>query len=492
MKRIFLYTSLLSTLFLTASCDKKLGLIEPEYFINTRDDIKTLDDCDKLLNGAYKAMINTGYYGNNMLMTDLMTADAIKGNTTYLDAMQLVDWTYNPTSAITTKTWLAAYNVIAHTNIVIEAVDKVPNKDDQQKRKILGQAYAIRGMVFFDLLRLYAEDYDRNSDRSGIVIRTQVDITSIPRATVKESYDQIFDDLTTADDLLKNTTVNASSANSNYIDEWGTKALLARVSLYAGMFDKAFEYASLVINNPKFKLESGSAFKKVWHDDIYGGEVIFGLRVNLVDNIRIGTFIIDFNSAYNYVARRSYFDPSVTLTKNYDKAKDVRYYSYFSDTIRVGTPTAAKTNRAMLIKYAGRNATWDNVEDVKLIRLAEMYLTRAESALHLPQHGEGSALADLEAVRNARIDGYSSQVLEGEELREAISLERRKEFPFEAQIWFDLRRHHIDIDRDPDIFKSNKASNLTLSADSYLRAWPIPYAEIYNPDGVLVKQNQDY
>ncbi len=489
MKKI-LSLILISSVVMFSSCDKKLTEIEPEYFINTRGDIKSLEDCNKLLNGAYKAMINISYYGGNMLMTDMMSGDAIKGNTTYLDAMELVDWAYNPTSAITSKTWMTAYNVVAHTNMVIESVNKVPNSNDQLKRKVLGQAYALRGMVFFDILRLYGEDYGRNSEKLGIVARTEVDINSIKRSTVKDSYTQILNDLTKAQEELKDLSLNVG--NNNFIDEWGTKALMARVYLYAGMYKEAYDHASMVIMNPKFKLETPTNFLKVWRDDVYGGEVILGLRVNMVDNIRVSTFITDYDGAYKYVAKRNYFDPSIILTRNYDKVKDVRYGAYFSDTVRVGTPTSAKTNRALLTKYSGRGGTWNNIQDIKVIRLAEMFLIRAEAATYEASLGEGLALKDLNAIRSARISDYVSQTLSGEALKEAIRLERRKEFPFEAQIWFDLRRGKINIDRDPTIFKSNKATNLKLSADSYLRAWPIPFAEVANTEGVPVLQNDQY
>ena len=491
MKKI-LSLLLISSVVVFSSCDKKLTQIEPEYFINTRGDIKSLEDCNKLLNGAYKAMINISYYGSNMLLTDLMTADAIKGNTTYLNAMELVNWSYTPTSPITTQTWLAAYNVIAHANMVIETVNKVPNTNDQLKRKVLGQAYAIRGLVYFDILRLYGEDYDRNSDKLGIVARTNVDINSIERSTVKESYTQILGDLTQAEEELKGQPVNVGTANNNYLDEWGTKALLARVYLYAGMYKEAYDYASMVIANPKFKLESASNFLKVWRDDVFGGEVIFGLRVNLVDNVGVGTFITDYDGAYQKIAKRNYFDPSVILTSNYDKTKDVRYGAYFYDSIRVGGPTSALTKRALLTKYSGRNDTWNNVQDIKVIRVAEMFLIRAEAAANESSLGDALALKDLNAIESARISGHVDQVLSGEALKEAIRLERRKEFPFEMQLWFDLRRNKIEIDRDPTIFKSNKATNLKLAADSYLRAWPVPFAEVANTEGVRVVQNDKY
>lgn len=494
MKKI-LSVLLISSVVLFSSCDKKLTEIEPEYFINTRGDIKTLEDCNKLLNGAYKAMINTSYYGGNMLLTDLMTEDAIKGNTTYIDAMELVDWTYTPTSPIINKTWLAAYNVIAHTNMVIESVNKVPNKDDQLRRKILGQAYALRGLVFFDILRLYGEDYNRNSDKMGIIARTSVDITSLKRSSVKDSYTQILGDLSEAAQLLKDVQVNAGSVNNNFLDEWGAMALLARVYLYAGMYKDAYDQASLVIANPKFKLEKGNNFSKVWADDLYGGEVIFGLRVNMVDNIRVGTFLTDYDGAYTRVAKRNYFDPSIIFTGEYNKKTDVRYLSYFNDSIgiaRIGSSTPALIKRPLLTKYSGRNGTWNNIQDIKVIRIAEMFLIRAEAAAMETSLGENLASENLNAVQSARISDYEDQILSGEELKEAIRLERRKEFPYEAQSWFDLRRGKIDIDRDPTIFKSNKASNLKLPADSYLRAWPIPFAEVTNTEGVPVKQNDQY
>ena len=473
------------------SCDKRLSSIEPEYFINTRDDLKTVEDYDQVLKGAYKGMLSTSYYANNMLLTDVMTEDGIQGTTSYLDGRELVDWVYSPISVIPTNTWMAIYNVVARTNLVLTGMQKIASGDAVLKKKVLGQAYAIRAMAFFDILRLYGEAYDRNSTAQGIVIRKTVDIQSLERATVKESYDQIILDLEAALNELTGVMMNPAGSNNYYFDEWGVRALLARVYLYAGENQKAYDYATAVISSPRFRLENSTEFSKIWREDKHGGEVILALRVNLVDNIRVATFLSDYDPLKAGYAKRNFYDPSATLAALYDKTNDIRYKAYFSDTIKVGI-TGAAARRPILTKYSGRNASWDNIEDIKLIRLSEMYLIRAEAALNGAGQGEADALKDLQSLKGKRISNYVAEQLAGTALKDAISKERRREFSYEAQAWFDLRRSQTPVNRNPTVFTSSKATNRNLSADSYLWAWPIPFAEVFNADGVAVKQNNGY
>ncbi len=58
----------------------------------------------------------------------------------------------------------APYGVVANANIVLRDIDKFTRADNQLlANRLKGQAYAMRAMAHFDLMRYFAAKYDRNS-----------------------------------------------------------------------------------------------------------------------------------------------------------------------------------------------------------------------------------------------------------------------------------------------------------------------------------------
>ena len=114
-----------------------------------------------------------------------------------------------------------------------------------------------------------------------------------------------------------------------------------------------------------------------------------------------------------------------------------------------------------------------------------MYLVRAEAYARLGGANEILGLADLNALRTARIAGYTNVVLSGSALLQAIADERRKELAGEGHRFFDLKRTGRTISRT-----TNCTSFCTLSPADREWALPIPQSEILaNPAAV---QNAGY
>ena len=148
------------------------------------------------------------------------------------------------------------------------------------------------------------------------------------------------------------------------------------------------------------------------------------------------------------------------------------FYNKFNDEdIRKEAYTMPAANNASglqfnaIKKLFGRPGQTNGLVDFKILRAEEALLNKAEAQFELGQTGQ--ALSTLDQLRNER---YSSFVggEAGNALRDAIRLERRLEFAFEYQRFFDLKRWGLSIQRgafgDLADGTGTPSENLTLPA----------------------------
>jgi len=112
------------------------------------------------------------------------------------------------------------YKAIANCNKALELSAKMEATD--QVKNLQGQLYAWRGLLHFDLARLFAHiptvAADVNAANSGIVLSTAVYAPDYKgsRATLKETYDQIIADLTKGMELMGEGTDNGTGYMGYY------------------------------------------------------------------------------------------------------------------------------------------------------------------------------------------------------------------------------------------------------------------------------------
>jgi hypothetical protein len=85
-------------------------------------------------------------------------------------------------------------------------------------------------------------------------------------------------------------------------------------------------------------------------------------------------------------------------------------------------------------------------DNTKVIRLAEIYLIRAEARAYLGTNISG-AQQDLDKVRQRALPSAPNVTATGQALKDEIMLERRLELCFEGQRLWDLMRKKEDIVR---------------------------------------------
>lgn len=474
MKKIFLYT-IITALMLMSACEGFIDL-KPTHQLDRSNTFQNIEDYNNALTGAYGALLFEGYYGQNYLcMPEYMTDNTARTVELFSGQDDTDNWLATPSAGRITNAWNDPYIVINRANTVIENIADVPEDRPGQRNRILGQALGLRALAHFDLLRFFGQEYDRNSAALGVIVRTQNDLSFPARSTVKETYDQIFADLDEAFTLLGNVdqTINIST-NRYYIDQTVVRAIIARVALYAGDYTLARDAADDVITTAGFGLAPINQFSDIFTADQALGEVIWKVRVQ-PGGIRIAADLYFPPGNFNT------FAPTDEVRGLFDEVNDVRYDA----SIKTRASAPAGSSLFIVGKYLGRAPFNDGINDNKIFRMGEMYLIRAESNFRLNQ--EPAALADLNALRAARITGYVNQTLSGNTLLNSILLEKRKELLYEGHRWFELRRLGQGINRtvcNPPCISS------TLPAGSPRFILPIPQSEVTSNENII--QNDGY
>lgn len=469
--KIILFAVLLSASLV--SC-KKVIESDPSHQLDGSTRFNSLDDYDFALTGAYALFRQGNYYSsasNAFVCLPDMISDNLNETSESLGNYQtLSTWRYAEDEANITATWQAAYRIISQANLVLTGIDKYAQQQATAVNRIKAQALAIRAMVHFDILRYWAEEYDRNSTKPGVPYITVFDYEQKPsRGTIKETYDHILSDLTFARGLILNGLDKSINATGKaYIDINGVNAIMARVFLYSNQLDSAIKYSTLVIN--AIPLSSRTNFPNLW-TDASTSEIVWSVSFNAGEG-RIG------DNVYFVPNNRSSYRPNPALVSMYDQANDIRYSSYFQ----------VRSGRLVLSKYLAKAAQVsrpDGVVNFKALRTGEMYLIRAEAYARKGGANEALGLADLNAIRAARIAGFVPGTETGSTLIEAIATERRKELICEGHRWFDLKR------TTKAIVRSSCSVFCTLNPSDRAWAWPIPIAEI-NANPSILPQNPGY
>lgn len=453
-------------------CEKAIDK-NPTHSATLENAFKSLNDFETSLSAAYSSMRVVGYYGRNQsVIGDMMTDNLVQTPESLVNFIEITDWAYTPQNGTIAETWIAGWSVINNANIIINNIDKFNSAQNQTRiNRIKGQAIAIRALAHFDLLKLFADNLDRNSTSPAIPYVTQSVIESSPassrpsRLTVKEVYDAIYTDIASVRTLFASIDKPINPPSSRYyIDLTGLNAIQARVALYAKDWATAITASTAVIN--VLPLANRTTFPSIWKDQSIS-EVAFASLFNT------GEFLSRLaGDVFGPNINRSQFEGNNSLFATMDEINDVRFGAY----VRRGYSTLATpvrtASRLVVVKHLGKGAALDGVVDWKAFRTGEMYLIRAEARANSAQ--PITALEDLNTLRAARINGFVNGTETGAALTSAIELERRKELFMEGHRWLDLKRTSRSINRGSIVAPTTQS---VLAPNNRSWVWPIPQGE---------------
>jgi hypothetical protein len=411
------------------SCSESFLELTPQQSVSDLEALENLEDLNSSITGVYDEISGSNYYGRYMLMIPDVMADDVKQNSQANRIVPYAEHIVEKSDPDAASLWTGMYRAINATNNIINSDVAVAATAVADKDHIIGEAYALRAQIYFDMVRMFAQHYTYTSDAShlGVPLILNFDPINKPeRNTVKAVYDQIILDMTMAISLMKS---NSRSGNSNTLSSASTKALLSRVYLYKEDWPNAETLATEVLGSG-FSLVPNNNYFSLWTTD-NSSESIFEISMTEADNV-------GGNGIAGLYSRNGYGDylPSNDVVSLYDPA-DTRLSTFNEDSSLAGEFAPFRVD-----KYPDFNG-FDNV---KVIRLAEIYLIRAEARAEIGTNIQG-AQQDLDMVHQRALPSAPNTSVTGEALKEAIFLERRLELCFEGQRLWDLMRNKMDVVR---------------------------------------------
>ena len=141
--------------------------------------------------------------------------------------------------------WKGTYEVIRQANLILSKIDDIPNYNQEEKNKVLGQTYFFRAFHYFDLIRTFG---DVPYIDKPLTLADQEGITRAPRAEV---YTKIMADF---DKAIEYLPVAWDGANYGRVTKGAALAMKARAALYYGNWQDAADYAKEVMNLGVYEL----------------------------------------------------------------------------------------------------------------------------------------------------------------------------------------------------------------------------------------------
>ncbi len=353
------------------------------------------------------------------------------------------------------------YAVIRDCNLVMGYLEE---RDSRLGQDVLGTAYALRGVCYYNLLRNFCEPWDGNaSGKLGIPVVTEFDMEAKPlRSTFQEVVDRADEDFRTA--ISYDIQDPVFRFNSDV-----SKGYLARLHFWAGNYRQAASYASELLQ--KYPLLSGEAYRNMMESEVAATGNMILKSYTIVESSKK----ISYDGMRSYMQARPVSAGFVKLFSG-EEDTDIRY------SLSVGKD---RVNNKYLFSC---------------LRSAELQLILMESYYHLGQ--EADALAALNELRRNRITGVADYTMDtlppvneddnitvdakGNALTPllyAILCERRKELYMEGDRWYELKRNGR-----PEMWTAKQGRKYTTY--SYMYTFPLPVKDIELVDGLI--QNPGY
>ena len=439
-------------------CGCSLNIPPPDQFSDP-DAITTVSSARSLLTSAYISYPHYEYQlsilGEDFCPTNLSGKDVSQQN--------LYRWQDNSINELAGEVWGAYYTTIAYCDVLLERLPNVATanqEEEGEKLAITSEAKTLKALSYFNLLRLFATPYEKDSDADGVIIKTRIGVEIVARSSKAKCVNYI------RELLLEALASNKTPKKNGWLSQKAVYHILSQLELYSGNYTKAAEYAEEVLKEADDNMFTGANYRYLWGANSYEGR------------------IFAFYNSNTYYTSIQYDEPngdyfSVNPQIEYSLTDVRREYNIYPFTM-------AGESRNLVGKYNKNNRQGEANSYVDMMRYAESYFIAAESYC---REGE-------EEIGISKLNHYLylcgaetiPTTLSGEELIDRIINEKLVEFVGEGVNYFDLKRlGNKDIKRYGTWGKSTYS---TIKKDSYKWTFPIPASEYrYNE---AVSQNNGW
>lgn len=458
MRRINILLGTILIVFASA-CTDNLDLA-PVSELSTSNYYKTDTDFELAINAVYSGLRSE--YSDIILFTDIRsdnTIPVISGSVTTrtdFDSFSIL-----PTNGSISGRWNSSYSTISRINAILDRIDEA-TIDSVLKNRIRGEALFIRGLIYFNLVRIYGN--------IPLVITeiSPAESLELAQSTSTVVYQQILSDVTEAATLLPaahgaNDIGRATSIAAN--------TLLGKIQLTMGNFTAAETALKSVISKEGAEVDLLANYADVFDiTNEYNKEIIFAVRWT-DDGVN--------GNAFNY--------GYTNINEAGNKASQDLYDEFENGDLRRDQTlnTTISASNILIYKY-GTAPAGQGESDWPVLRYSDVLLMLAEAVNEKAYVADGEAFDLINRVRSRAGLAQLTSTTVGNQasFRLAIEHERRVELASEGHRWFDLVRteRYIDV-MTPKGFNVKAHHNL----------FPIPESEILKiNDSSILGQNPGY
>lgn len=464
MRKLKYTALLLMVLFASSSCNKWLDL-KPEDGIIRQNYWQTKEQLGAAVIGCYSSMLDDGLIRQLFRWGEMRGDMVAMAPRASIDDVNIQEGNILPSNSITS--WAAVYRTINYCNTVIEFGPTVKAKDktltDVQLNANLAEAHAIRGLMYFYLLRAFGE------------VPLQLKATSsdntleqLAKSSKEDVYKQIIEDYKFAE-INAVTSYTSVINNKGRITKYAVYAMLADAYLWNDEYDNCITYCQKIEDSNQFALfqatDQQSFFNMVYRNDQNSSiESIFELQFDSQkQNPAYGLFASSSRPYQIGAAVTDYFGVDEIDPLNKDYRGD-------GGSIKADDQSIAKAagiysgSDFKLVDGSNSTANW------LIYRYSDVLLMKAEALVWsttAPQpQASIDALALIERVRTrANALAFTEEApsdTSPEDISAYILRERSREFAYEGKRWFDMLR----------IAKRNNYAQLDLILDIVAEAAP--------------------
>jgi hypothetical protein len=364
------------------------------------------------------------------------------------DGHQLASYTFDPTLWSINDLWTNAYITINKANIVLDRVPPIV-MDVTQRNRVLGEAHYLRALMYFELVRMFGDVPLMEQEAKSTAD------ARIPRTPAAQVYALIVSDLQAA---MADLPVSYTGADLGRATSGAATSLLAKVYLTQKDYNNAAKYAGQVMSSGRYSLNARWLDNFKISDEFVSPESIFEINYGAPEQTPgvVGSVQTLFSLPSGFPGGDAYglmqVNPDlIALYSPSDQRGNGAtymtspYVTALGDTARWGVPNGAAFHK-WIDETNSKDMTarsWQQMPNNWIIqRYADVVLIYAEAVASGGTATNGSAEAALNQIR-ARAGISTVSGLGSAALTDSIRVERRREFAFEGQRWFDLSRWGI-------------------------------------------------
>lgn len=493
IKNIILSFLVLS--FMLSSCEKDFLETAPTDALSADVMFDSYAGAQLALNGIYAKMYyfdgdGLGHHGaayfGNVLDIDLMGEDMARWDRGYGWYAATYGWLTHRIAdgGVNTGRWGFFYELINNANIILLYADDIDDATAGQIANVKAQALVVRALAYHWLVQKHAQPYHAGADNPGVPIYTEPTQEGNPRASVGEVYARIMEDLDQAVVYFNATANPMAQQHISHANVAVANGLKARAALTMRDYGTAVTAANNAINQfgagNLFSLSALSTDPHRQFNNAEASEWMWGVMITDEQSAIYASFQSHMDARFMTYAQ---LGGQVLINHElYDamSSTDVRRHWWVApdEAIEDDDFYMAYNNKKFLAKEVG-----SMVGDLHLMRLAEMFLIKAEAAARSGDNATAqAALDDLVSNRDPAFGGTTNT---GDALIEEIMFHRRIELWGEGFRYFDLKRTGTPLLRTAAQGHNMGLANIhEVPAGDPRWQWYIPQAEIDANDNI--------